>query len=176
MRAFVTVGSTRFDALVQRALSDAVLDVLRTAGYSTVIVQCGNSDFDTGSYTQNGESWTRALEGGGAIEVWRFKASLDEEYKQADLVISHAGSGTILDVLRLQKPLIVVPNSTLLDDHQQELATALAGLGHVWAATVPSLPQTITTLDPSTLVPFPKFDGSRFRELLDEEMGFALET
>lgn len=47
-----------------------------------------------------------------------------------------AGSGTILDVLRLQKPLIVVPNPTLLDDHQQELASALAGLGHVKAATI----------------------------------------
>lgn len=211
MRAFVTVGSTRFDALVQRALSDAVLDVLRRRGYSTIVVQCGDSDFDSDQFTQDGESWTRALEGGGAVEVWRFKASLDEEYRQADLVISHAGtsrciaptcfsrsfsgligSGTILDVLRLQKPLIVVPNSTLLDDHQQELASALAGLGHVRAATVPwvflvlppcacsesmlcrDLPQIIAALDPSTLIPFPKFDGSRFREILDEEMGFAL--
>ena len=34
------------------------------------------------------------------------------------------------------------------------------------------LPQAIEGLDTSTLVPFPQFDGSRFRELLDEEMGF----
>ncbi|KIP09600.1 glycosyltransferase family 1 protein [Phlebiopsis gigantea 11061_1 CR5-6] len=176
MRAFVTVGSTRFDALVQRVLSDALVDVLRKKGYSTIIVQCGNSDFDTGPYIQQGDLWTHALGGGGVVEVWKFKPSLQEEYEQADLVISHAGSGTILDVLRLRKPLIVVPNSTLLDDHQQELATALAGLGHIKASTIRNLPQTISSLDPSKLVPFPSFDGSRFREILDEEMGYALGT
>ena len=45
------------------------------------------------------------------------------------------GSGTILDVLRLNKPLIVVPNSSLLDNHQQELADALADLGHLKTCT-----------------------------------------
>lgn len=92
MRVFVTVGSTRFDDLVQRTLSDAVVDILRGKGYSTIVVQCGNSEFDTGRYTQQGESWMRDLDGGGTIEVWRFKPSLQEEYEQADLVISHAGT------------------------------------------------------------------------------------
>ncbi|KAF7791313.1 hypothetical protein EIP86_002327 [Pleurotus ostreatoroseus] len=176
MRAFVTVGSTRFDALVQRALSNAVIDVLRVKGYTSLVVQCGDSEFDTSLFGKQGETWTRALEGVGSIEVWRFKSTLQEEYERADLVISHAGSGTILDVLRLHKPLIVVPNSTLMDDHQQELASALAGLGHVKAATVSDLAEVIETLDVSTLVPFPSFDGSRFRELLDEEMGYPTGT
>lgn len=35
------------------------------------------------------------------------------------------------------------------------------------------LPQAIEKLDPAKLVPFPQFDGSRFRELLDEEMGYV---
>ena len=52
----------------------------------------------------------------------------------------HTGAGTILDVLRLQKPLIVVPNTALMDNHQVELADALADLGHVKAATVPCVP------------------------------------
>ena len=47
----------------------------------------------------------------------------------------HTGSGTILDVLRLKKPLIVVPNSSLLDNHQQELADALEDLGHLKTCT-----------------------------------------
>ena len=36
------------------------------------------------------------------------------------------GSGTILDALRISVPLIVVPNEELLDNHQVELAEALA--------------------------------------------------
>lgn len=100
MRAFVTVGSTRFDALVQRTLSDAVVDILRGKGYSKIVVQCGNSDFDTNRFAQQGDFWTRELEGGGAVEVWRFKPSLQEEYEQADLVISHAGTSfpTLADI------------------------------------------------------------------------------
>ncbi|KAI0818779.1 glycosyltransferase 28 [Irpex lacteus] len=172
MLAFVTVGSTRFDGLVQRALSDVMLGTLRSKGYSHLVVQCGNSDFDTSGFTRVGDTWTRRQEGGGLVEVWRFKPTLDEEYKRADLVISHAGSGTILDVLRLQKPLIVVPNSTLMDDHQQELAVSLDDLGHVKAATVQNLLPVVEKFNRATLVPFPAFDGSRFREILDEEMGY----
>ncbi|KAI0797935.1 glycosyl transferase [Abortiporus biennis] len=171
MHAFVTVGSTRFDTLVQRALSDSVIDVLRSKGYSKIVVQCGNSDFNTESYERCGDCWVR--KGDEDIEVWRFKESLQEEYKQADLVISHAGSGTILDVLRMRKPLIVIPNETLLDNHQQELASALVNLGHLKASTVLGLPEAIRRLDPSSLIPFPPFVGSRFKEMLDDEMGFA---
>ena len=36
------------------------------------------------------------------------------------------GTGSILDALRISVPLIVVPNSTLLDNHQVELAEELA--------------------------------------------------
>lgn len=94
MRAFVTVGSTRFDGLVQRALSDAVVDELFAKGYDHLVVQCGNSDFDAGLHTREGETWTRQGDNGGVVEVWRFKPTLQEEYERADLVISHAGALT----------------------------------------------------------------------------------
>lgn len=44
---------------------------------------------------------------------------------------TQTGSGTILDALRTAVPLIVVPNPTLLDNHQEELAVELARLGYV---------------------------------------------
>ncbi|KAI1795810.1 glycosyl transferase [Ganoderma leucocontextum] len=172
MHVFVTVGSTRFDALVQRVLSEPVLDVLRAKGYRTLDVQCGNSEFDASLLSRNADDhWESA----GELEtsVWRFKPTLKEDYERADLIISHAGSGTIIDVLRLRKPLIVIPNETLMDNHQAELSDALVGLGHLRSSSVANLPRAIENLDASTLVPFPQFDGSRFRELLDEEMGFS---
>lgn len=43
----------------------------------------------------------------------------------------HKGSGSILDALRINVPLIVVPNPHLLDNHQVELAEELAKQGYV---------------------------------------------
>lgn len=37
----------------------------------------------------------------------------------------YLGTGSILDALRLKKPLIVVVNPTLLNNHQLDIATAL---------------------------------------------------
>lgn len=107
------------------------------------------------------------------IEIWRFKSSIQAECEQADLVISHAGSGTVLDVLRLGKPLILVPNPTLLDNHQEELASALQILGHLKASSIQNLASTIASFEPHDLVPFPPFDGTKFSKLVDEEMGFV---
>lgn len=170
MRAFVTVGSTKFDSLVQAVLSQPVLHALRSKGYLKLVVQCGNSHIE--GYANSDTLWnfeTHRLE----VEMWRFKPSLEEDYNVADLVISHAGSGTILDVLRRGKSLIVVPNPTLLDNHQEELADALNTLGHLKASTVSDLAQTVLAFDASRLAPFPQFDGSRFRRFLDQEMGYV---
>jgi beta-1,4-N-acetylglucosaminyltransferase len=90
MRVLITVGSTRFDALVEAALSQPVLNALTQKGYSDVVVQCGNSQVDDAfSPTERKERNVRRY--GVNIDVWRFKPSLDEEYDAADLVIGHAG-------------------------------------------------------------------------------------
>ncbi|KAK0210626.1 glycosyltransferase 28 [Desarmillaria ectypa] len=171
MLVFFTVGSTRFDALVQAAISDRILAALSQAGYTTIVIQCGNSYFAHTHSIQNGETLNIQQQNVN-IEIYKFKPSLESDYERADMIISHAGSGTILDVLRLGKPLIVVPNPTLLDNHQEELATALEELGHLRSSTVSNLAHTIEEFDRATIVEFPPHDPSRFRRLLDEEMGF----
>lgn len=40
-------------------------------------------------------------------------------------LLIHSGSGSILEALRYQIPLVVVPNTGLLDNHQEELADAM---------------------------------------------------
>ncbi|KAG8705218.1 N-acetylglucosaminyldiphosphodolichol N-acetylglucosaminyltransferase catalytic subunit alg13 [Ceratobasidium sp. 394] len=171
---FVTVGSTKFDDLARAVLSSEVLDALRTRGFSELVFQCGNSDM-TGLVPQSSTevewNWTDGKTG-MEISVWRFKPELAKSFEQASLVISHAGSGTILEVLRLPRPMIVVPNETLLDNHQVELANALEGLGHLFTSTPSTLVNTIQTYDATRLKEFPQFDGSKFRAIMDEEMGF----
>lgn len=41
-----------------------------------------------------------------------------------------SGTGTILDAWKLGLPIIVVPNTKLLDDHQTEMAQHLAKEGY----------------------------------------------
>ena len=91
MRVLITVGSTRFDALVEAALSQPVLNALTQKGYSDVVVQCGNSQVDDDAFSPAPERERNVRMYGVHIDVWKFKPSLDEEYDAADLVIGHAG-------------------------------------------------------------------------------------
>ena len=90
MHAFVTVGSTRFDTLVQAIFMEDVLSSLCRKGYTRLVVQCGNSTFELASAIKNGNTH-RTNRAGVDIEFWSYKPSLQEDYEKADLVISHAG-------------------------------------------------------------------------------------
>lgn len=46
--------------------------------------------------------------------------------RNASLIISHAGAGSIMEGLSLEKLMLVVINSSLMDNHQTELAYALS--------------------------------------------------
>lgn len=85
-RLFITVGSTKFDALINEVLQEDTLKAFQDAGLTDIAVQCGNSalpaSWSTGPSTQVA---------GTRIDIWKFKPSLDEEISKVDLVISHAG-------------------------------------------------------------------------------------
>jgi len=88
MIVFVTVGSTRFDDLVEAVISEPVLTSLRDLGYIRLVLQRGNSNIESEGSDREDYSIQRY---GVDIEIWRFKPSLQAEFEQADLVISHAG-------------------------------------------------------------------------------------
>lgn len=52
------------------------------------------------------------------VEAFPFTPSLDAEMKNAQLVVSHAGSGSVFEALKLRKRLLVVVNDALMDNHQ----------------------------------------------------------
>uniref|UniRef100_A0A8C5C513 UDP-N-acetylglucosamine transferase subunit ALG13 n=1 Tax=Gadus morhua TaxID=8049 RepID=A0A8C5C513_GADMO len=73
------------------------------------------------------------------LEAFRFKDSISEDIARADLVISHAGAGSCLEALGARKPLLVVVNNKLMDNHQQELARQLHKESHLLYCTCRSV-------------------------------------
>ncbi|KRZ71162.1 Intersectin-1 [Trichinella papuae] len=133
-RLFVTVGSTEFDDLIATVTSDSVLSALKSIGVGEIRLQIGRGRHESLSDLQITEP---------SIDFYRYKNSLAEDLKWADLVISHAGAASCLEALELEKPLLVVVNDSLLDNHQVELADRLAKEGVLHYCTVSSLADTV---------------------------------
>ncbi|KAL0830787.1 hypothetical protein ABMA28_002907 [Loxostege sticticalis] len=157
-KCFITVGTTRFDLLVETIMSPSVLESLKKIGCKVITFQIGNSDFQPGIYDKEGVQ----------INVYRFKDSILDDIVSADLVISHAGAGSCLEVLEARKPLLVVVNEELMDNHQIELAEQLQIDGHLYYCTCDTIESTLEMLDFSMLNPFPKPDPSLFIKYLDD--------
>jgi beta-1,4-N-acetylglucosaminyltransferase len=94
--AFVTVGSTRFDALVTRVLSEEVVEVLKENGVTTLIVQAGNSTFNPPSSFEQNRGALQGQINDLPVELWTYKPSLKEDYERAALVIGHAGIYSVI--------------------------------------------------------------------------------
>ncbi|XP_028816346.1 UDP-N-acetylglucosamine transferase subunit ALG13 homolog isoform X2 [Denticeps clupeoides] len=118
---FVTVGSTRFDELIESVTSEEAVEALVKRGYSRLVLQVGH-----GLLLPCPDSCP-----GLTVKTFRFKNSILDELRQADLVISHAGAGSCLEALGVQKSLLVVINDRLMDNHQLELAWKLNTENHL---------------------------------------------
>lgn len=95
---FVTVGSTRFDDLVEKVLSEEIGRKLVMAKFDRLMVQSGNSQIKTNSSDNSdlfigGDTWNLSRYG-LSVEICKFKPDLRESFIQADLVICHAGTYT----------------------------------------------------------------------------------
>lgn len=95
-------------------------------------------------------------------------------------VVYQLGSGTILDALRTQVPLIVVPNEDLLDNHQLELAEALAEQEYVVHGRLRGLVQALGEAEQlrvrTRTWPPPNSGYMRqpktLKSVIDDEMGY----
>jgi beta-1,4-N-acetylglucosaminyltransferase len=50
------------------------------------------------------------------------QSAIETKYKEADIIITHVGAGTIYKLLELGKKFIVVPNLERIDKHQRDIA------------------------------------------------------
>jgi UDP-N-acetylglucosamine transferase subunit ALG13 len=116
---FVTVGSQMpFDRLI------AAVDTWAAAtGRDDVIAQIGDSELQPSAL----ESFERTL-----------PAEFERLCAEAELIIAHAGMGSILTALKHGTPVLVMPRRGALretrNDHQVATAIALAAAGRVLVA------------------------------------------
>jgi beta-1,4-N-acetylglucosaminyltransferase len=136
---FVTTGATApFTALIESVLKPASLDALLNGGYTHLLVQFGsakdvylNCAKAAQTHLEQGSNVGQLEIAGVAFREDGLKDDLVLVRESQGLVISHAGSGSILEALRYQIPLVVVPNTALLDNHQEELAVAMEKQNYV---------------------------------------------
>lgn len=167
-RIFVTVGTTEFNDLVEVILSDDTLGQLKRYNCKQLIIQ-----FGTGNEID--DSTIKSIQQNYSIEVhcYRLKPNILSDISASDLVISHAGAGSCIEVLNAKKPLIVVVNTKLMNNHQTELAQQLHSDGYLLYCTPDTLGQIILELDHkvSMLRTYEKGKMSKFVDHLNHMMG-----
>jgi beta-1,4-N-acetylglucosaminyltransferase len=166
---FVTVGTTRFDALVESATTERALDWMVSQKYTRLIIQYGKGKEP---HVVVNDTKKRPLE----IELYDFKSSLEPDMRNADLILSHAGAGTIMEAMRLKKHLVVVINTALMNNHQTELAHALGSRKYLYVVDEPKqLQREETWKEFRDFVPLPYEPGDEhdFPRLLDSFLGYT---
>lgn len=166
---FVTVGTTLFERLVAGVTSAQALAWMEEHGFTHLIVQYGKGRKPQvlGSPSTNGKL---------NIELYDFKPTLTEDMAKADLIISHAGAGTVMECLRIRKRAVIVINDLLMHNHQTELAHAMGSRDYVYVLDSPDLLRDTTTWDKFsdfTPSPYPEVNEKDFPFLLDAFMGFT---
>ncbi|KRZ35459.1 UDP-N-acetylglucosamine transferase subunit ALG13 -like protein [Trichinella pseudospiralis] len=144
--------------------SDSVLSALKSIGVGEIRLQIGRGRHESVSALQITEP---------SIDFYRYKNSLAEDLKWADLVISHAGAASCLEALELEKPLLVVVNDSLLDNHQVELADRLAKEGVLHYCTVSSLADTVRLFPSLNRKRWKAGDPEIFATWLDKIFNFS---
>lgn len=170
-RIFVTVGTTLFPELIEAVVSEEILAILSKYHCKDLVLQYG-----AGHHIQSDQIEHIRKEFGIKAHCFDYKATIQPDIFASDLVISHAGAGSCIEVLTAQKPLIVVVNDNLMHNHQTELAEQLAADGHLLSCLPKTLANTLDDLDRKiqSLVPYEQDSKNmaKFIRHLDSLMGF----
>lgn len=195
-RCLLTVGTTNFDQLIrlidQPDNARRLIDGLIQAGYDRLDMQIGG----TATYQPKNilDIVQSDYQSKFDVEVHTLVPSLNQMLLDSSFVISHAGAGSILESMRAVKPILVIINSSLMDDHQSELANQLAKDRYIYAAkldqAINAIIQSINQCDFETNVQsvkqdnqsmptdwsyklrvYPAADPSAFAKLVNQEIG-----
>ncbi|GLG92300.1 Uncharacterized protein GBIM_00026 [Gryllus bimaculatus] len=160
-QVLVTVGTTKFDLFISTVCSAEVSRILKRRGYKKLLLQIGNGNIPEVGCIE-----------GMDVEYFRFKDSIIQDIQDSSLVLSHAGAGSCLEVLGAKKPLVVVVNEMLMNNHQIELAKQLFAKEHAYYCTCSELKETLVHMNVNSLKPFPSGKPENFANFLNEIFGF----
>jgi beta-1,4-N-acetylglucosaminyltransferase len=100
---FVTVGTFKFDELIQK------IDALALEINEKIVCQIGNGIYEPRN-----------------VEYFRFAPSLYEYYEKSRIIIGHGGAGTIFELLNFHKHFIGVSSNLVTENHQDDLLKKLS--------------------------------------------------
>ena len=142
MHVLITVGTTEFDELIDVCDNDSekFVEQLRNMGIRKLTIQIGRGLKEPKKLEEYCSM--QRIE----FQYFRFKANLDQEMDDADLIISHCGAGSILEAVSRKKALMVFINESLQDNHQNELSRAIVAGGYAISATPKELLSSLALL------------------------------
>ena len=100
-KVLITTGTTEFKSLMEKAIS------LHRNNTFEITLQCPTIINEEG------------------MNTFQFTKNIDSYYKNADIIVSHAGAGSCYNLLEMGIQPIVIPNMERRDKHQAQLAKYL---------------------------------------------------
>lgn len=149
MKILVTVGTTKFDELIEAVASSAYF------ADCECVLQVGPGGRHASGF--------RCLE---------YTPDIEDYYRWADVVVTHAGAGSIYRLLELSKRLVIVPNLSRVDKHQADITAYMEAHRHAIAAwSLGALAGAVQEAAIADLAPFRKTDffaGEEIAQYIDK--------
>lgn len=166
--AFVTVGSTRFDALVAGATCWETLDAFHAHGVRKLVVQYGAGSAPEAAAL--GRCAQRSIQ----VEMFRWEPDIGARLQSAWIVLSHGGAGTLIEASSMQCRVVAVVNKQLMDDHQKELVNAFdEAQCIVKAVSEHNIADAVRKAAGRTPMPLPPRQDDVMGSVVDQELGLA---
>lgn len=145
MKIFVTVGTTKFDTLIKYIDKNIKNENIQ------IIMQIADGYYKPINY-----------------KFLRFTSDIENLYLDSDVVITHAGAGSIYHLLALRKRIIIVPNIDRIDKHQTDIAYYMSR--QYFAVTVNDFKEielALETINSIDLKYFKKVDFFKAKEIAE---------
>ena len=149
MKVFVTVGTTRFDSLIK------YIDETFADSNMEFVFQIADGKYEPKNFP-----------------FFNFSAEVETHYKESDIVVCHAGAGTIYKLLEIRKKIIIVPNTERIDNHQLDIADFMKT--HGYAITIKDfslLSEAIQRVTHTELTSFDKHNFNKTKEIMLFSLG-----